>query len=340
MTCIRPAYLTIVMLAVGCAERAAAPPAAIPVAPRSSDGSLVCQQLADRFVGLPDFAKGNEESASRPTPLVGRWWLRTCSATRDEGGLHVRLQGPGWYFVDTDDGTFKLHQQVPFNLSIELGGHTDLTASNGIFSLRFKPDREPKIDLRVAAELDVRPSSAWGTVLQLMPLVPVRSVAADRFSESATDALRLKLRGGATVTYDVRAGQADATVGRLGMGQTPKNAFQDNVPWLVNDRLRLGGAAVQVVGPITPGPTRLDVIVERGAGVAYRALCAQDMDADYSALAAGDASAVAGDSRLASGTVAGPGQHTTDFRVDECKFYLVISALERADTLVSLRVRA
>ena len=84
----------------------------------------------------------------------------------------------------------------------------------------------------------------------------------------------------------------------------------------------------------------MDVTVERGAGVNYRALCAGDMDKDYSALAKGDAASVAGDARLATGTVAGLGKHTTDFRVDDCKFYLVISALHGAATLVSLRVRA
>jgi hypothetical protein len=57
-------------------------------------------------------------------------------------------------------------------------------------------------------------------------------------------------------------------------------------------------------------------------------------------LARGDAASIVADARLARGTVAGLGKHTTDFRVDDCKFYLIISALHRQSTLVSLRVRA
>lgn len=338
MTCNWSAYLSIALLAIGCAPAVAAHPESA-LAPRAVDSSFVCEHLADRFVGLPSVASAGVASA-RPAPLVGRWWLRTCSATGERDELHVRLQGPGWYFVDRNDGNLSLRQQVPFNLSIELDGRLNVTSTDSVFSVWLHPEREPRVDIQVSKELDVRASSAWGSVLRLMPLVPVRSIAANRFSESATEALRLKLREGATVTYDVAAGQADATLGRLGVGQTPQNAFQDSVPWLINDRLFLDDATVHVVGPITAGPTRLDVTVEQGAGVRYRALCAEDMDKDYSALAKGNAAAIAADPALANGSVVGLGKHTTDFRVDGCKFYLVISPLKPANTLVSVRVRA
>jgi len=334
----RPAHLSIALLVIGCAPAVASHPETA-LAPRAVDDSFVCEHLADRFVGLPSVSNA-EGAAKGPPPVVGRWWLRTCSATREKGQLRVRLQGPGWYFVDKDDGNLALHQQVPFNLSIELDGRLNVIAGGGVYSVWLSPDKDPRVDLQVSRNLDVKATSAWGSVLRSMPLVPVQSMAADRFTESATEALRTKLREGATVTYDVAAGQADATLGRLGVGQTPENAFQDRVPWLVNDRLFLDATGIQVVGPITPGPTRLDVNVESGAGVAYRALCAGDMDKDYAAIARGDAASIAIDPHLANGTVAGLGKHTTDFRVDNCKFYLVISALERTDTLVSFRVRA
>lgn len=336
---IRPrlAQASLALCLIGCAPAIASPPETALTA-RPVDDTFICEHLADRFVGLPAVSDG--EAAARPAPLVGRWWLKGCSATGERDELLLRLQGPGWYFVDKNDGDFALRQQVPFNLSIELKGRLKVTTSDGIFSVWLDPEKDPRVDLQVSKDLDVRASSAWGSVLRMMPLVPVRSMAADRFSESAAEALRLKLREGATVTYDVAAGQADAALGRLGPGQTPENAFHDHIPWLINDRLFLDASAVHVVGPITPGPTRLDVTVERGAGVAYRALCAGDMDKDYSALASGDAASITVDPHLANGTVAGFGKHITDFRVDGCKFYLVITALQRADTLVSLRVRA
>jgi hypothetical protein len=334
----RHAHLSLALLAIGCAPAIASHPEAAPTA-RVVDHSFVCEHLADRFVGLPAVSNA-EAGTSRPTPLVGRWWIRGCSATGEGNELRVRVQGPGWYFVDKNDGNLALHQQVPFNLSIELQGRLNVTSTDGIFSVWLNPEQDPRVDLQVSKKLDVKASSAWGSVLRLLPLVSVQSMAADRFSESATEALRLKLREGATVTYDVAAGQADATLGRLGVGQTPQNAFADHVPWLINDRLFLDASALHVIGPIAPGPTRLDVTVERGAGVAYRAVCAGDMDKDYSALARGDAGAIAADPELANGTVAGFGKHVSDFRVDNCNFYLVVSALQRADTIVSLRVRA
>jgi hypothetical protein len=337
MSYVRPVSITVALLAIGCARQQSAlarAPGALSV-----DHSLFCERVADRFVGLP--ALGDRgDNGSRVTPLVGRWWLRGCSATHGKSELRVRLQGPGWYFVDTNDGDLSIQQQVPFNLSIELDGHVNMAISEGIVSLWFMPNREPLVDLQVSSDLDVRPSSTWGTVLSMVPFVSLPAVAAERFTKTASDAFRLKLRDGATLTYDMGANQADAAVGKLDAGRSPPNAFHDRVPWLISDRLSLAGAALHVVGPIDPGPTTLDVTVERGAGVAYRALCVGDMGRDYPALARGNAAGVRKVPSLASGTIAGQGQHRTEFRIDECKFYLVISALTSVPTIVSVRVRA
>ena len=252
----------------------------------------------------------------------------------------MRLEGPGWYFVDKNDGNLSIRQQVPFDLRIELDGHVNMAISHGIVSMWFMPDREPNVDLRVSGDLDVRPTSTWGAVLSWVPTVSLSARAAEQFTKTAEDALRLKLTDGVTLTYDIGANQTDAGVGRLAAGQARPNAFQDRVRWLINDRLSLDGAALHVVGPIEPGPTRMDVMVERGKGVAYRALCVRDMAQDYAALARGDASSISAAPGMASGTVAGSGRHTTDFRIDDCRFYLVISALSSLSTVVSVRVRA
>jgi hypothetical protein len=174
-----------------------------------------------------------------------------------------------------------------------------------------------------------------------MPLVPVRAMAAERFSDAAVSALRIKLRGGATATYDFGSGQSDATLGKVELGKTPQHAFDDQTPWLVNDRLLLAPAAVHVMGPIAPGPTRLDVDVQRGKGITYQAVCDQNLDENYSVLVGGRANDIPTREVVANGTVTGPGLHTTDFIVPDCKFYLVVSAVQGPrTTLASFRVRA
>lgn len=140
-----------------------------------------------------------------------------------------------------------------------------------------------------------------------LPLVSVRARAAQHFAETASSAL---------------------------------SAFQDGVPWLVNDRLSLAPEAVHVVGPIEPGPTRLDVTVEQGAGARYRTLCAKDMPADYPSLARGHVSSLVPAPDLPAGSISGAGPHTTDFELRGCRFYLVVSALDQQAALISLRVRA
>ena len=126
----RPAHLSIPLLAIGCASALASHPETAALKPRAVDDSFVCEQLADRFVGLPAVSTAGG-AASRPAPLVGRWWLRTCSATREKDELRLRLQGPGWYFVDKNDGNLALHQQVPFDLSIELDGRLNVNTTDG-----------------------------------------------------------------------------------------------------------------------------------------------------------------------------------------------------------------
>jgi hypothetical protein len=326
-------------LNAGCAHGAG--PSKLPATvPRSSDGSSVCEGLIGRFIGLPAVEEVPQASLA-PAALAGRWWVRKCAAPSHEGRVHLRLEGPGWYFVDEDGSDLSLHQQVSFDLGVELEGRLDADLESGVLSIWLVPEKEPLIELDVSRDLDVRASSAWGAVLRWMPLVPVQAMAADRFSDAAVSALRIKLRSGATATYDFRSRQGDATLGKLGAGQTPNHAFGDRTPWLVNERLRLAPSSVHVLGPIAPGPTRLDVNVEQGEGIAYRAVCERDLDSNYSALARGRVGELSVGAIVTRGKVTGLGLHTTDFAVTECKFYLIISSLAGARrTLVSLRVRA
>jgi hypothetical protein len=330
--------LALALGTVACASNAI--PAILP-SPRIVDGGSICGGLADRFIPLPALPQSRDTASERPAASAGRWWIRGCSATLHDGEAHAQLQGPGWYFVDEADADLSLRQQVPFTLSVGLRGRLTGDIVDGIFSLWFIPDAEPQVSLAVSDELDVHASSAWGSVLEIMPLVPVRSIAAGRFSKVASAALRSTLEQGATVTYDLGSGQEDVTLGQLARGKVPERAFRDGTPWLVNERLLLAPSVVHVFGPIAPGPTRVDLDIQSGEGISYRAVCTRDMVDSYPALARGHVDDMADYLIVARGTIAGLGRHTSDFSVDDCPFYLVVSAADLAPTtLVALRVRA
>jgi hypothetical protein len=308
-------------------------PPALASAPTSGDESLVCKALMDRFVGVPglDGAPANA--------LAGRWWVRGCSAEHVGGGLRLRLRGPGWYFVDQRSGDFAVRQQVPFTLGLELQGAPELTVANGIAALSFAVEAPPRVDLQLECALSVRPTSAWGSLLSVTPLVPVRDMAADRLSTAAVTALRTQLRGGVTATYDLKSGQADIALGKLRPGQVPVRAFSDGVPWLINDRLSLPPLATHVVGPVAPGTTRLDVRIEEGDGLAYQAVCQDDMPGDYTAIASGHVDHLSPQASVAGGTFTGLGEHSVRFVVDRCAFFIVVSSLGASTTVAGLRIR-
>lgn len=299
----------------------------------SGEDSLICKALLDRFVGVPGLG------GAATNALAGRWWIRDCSAQRVPSGLRLQLRGPGWYFVDQHSGDFAVRQQVPFTLGVELEGAPGLAVAGGIAALSFAVEAAPRVDLRLDAELSVQPTSTWGSLLSVAPLVPVRDMAAQRLSSAAVTALRVQLGSGATATYDLRSGQADVALGKLRPGQVPTRAFSDGVPWLVNERVWLPPLATHVVGPIAPGSTRLDVRVEQGEGLAYRALCKDDMPGDYAAIASGHLDALPAHPLLPHGTLPGLGEHSTTFVVERCAFFVVVSSLADSPTVAALRVR-
>jgi hypothetical protein len=325
-------------LAGGCA--AAPPPRPLASVPaRSADDSAVCAGLVDRFIGLPATSSGGWSAARGPTPLAGRWWVRSCSAERRGPELDVRLQGPGWYWVDESQGDLSVREQVAFDLNIEQACRVQVGYSGGVVSVWFEPTREASVHVKVLQDPEVQSQSAWGSVLLALPFASLRARAAERFSETGAAALRQHLLAGATVTYDVRTGQSDAALRRLAAGQTPAHPFEDGSTWIINDRLLLGPSGTHVLGPIDEGAARLDVRIESGPGVAYRAVCAQNMGANLDAVASGHVETIPSQMLAASGTITGAGAQTAVLRVESCKFYLVVSALSNATTVAALRVR-
>jgi hypothetical protein len=165
-------------------------------------------------------------------------------------------------------------------------------------------------------------------------------MTADRLSDLAASAFRARLSRGLTVTYDVLQGQLDMALGQLPVGQTRRHAFEDGSSWVANERLRLPPVATQVFGPFEPMPLQLDVVIEQGPGVAYRAICKRDMAASMSVIAAGRPERIPAETLVASGTITGSGSHSAQLEVRGCPYYLVVSSARAAMTVAALRLRA
>ncbi len=310
----------------------------LPVNSRS-DHSPLCQAMLDHFVGLP--ALDDAATPMQNRALAGRWWVRSCSTESSVSGVRARFSGPGWYFIDLHGPDFAVRQQVAFALSVTIDSSPHLTTEGGVAALWLQPKDTPQIAFQLASTLRLRPTSAWGGLLSVAPGISVQKRASERLSAQAVEGLQAALRDGVTATYDFKSAQPDVTLGKLRPGETPSRAFADGVPWLVNDKLWLPPAATHVLGPITPGPTRLDARIERGSGPAYRVVCADEMAADFDALARGDAKQLpAGRGQPIEGNFDGIGPHSATFNVEGCKFFVVISGRGSVTTVAALRVRA
>jgi len=102
----------------------------------------------------------------------------------------------------------------------------------------------------------------------------------------------------------------------------------------------LPAGATQVFGPIDPLPVDLDVVVERGPGVEYRALCTQDMAPHIAEVAAGHPQRIPERLIVARGVLSGSGTHSATLHVEQCRYYLVVASANGATTVVALRLRA
>ena len=339
MSSVPRASSVVACLLVACGACSTSEPAASPTRLNgTSDDSLICKAVADRFVGIPGLESGTQ--ATQGNALYGSWWIRGCSAKRVDSGIRVRFEGPGWYFLDRREADFELRQQVRFTLGIELEGAPGLSVDNGVATLRFETKSTPEVQLQVTGDLSVHATSAWGTLVGLVPTVSVRDRAAQRLSTVAVNALRAKLREGASATYELASGQRDVALGPLAPGQTPQTAFTDGIPWLVNERLFLPPHATQVFGPIEPGPARVDARIEQGSGLALRTVCQGDMLADYEAIASGHTERLPARASAVHGTLAAGGERSVTLQVHDCKYFVVVSTLGESTTVAALRVRA
>jgi hypothetical protein len=304
------------------------------------DGSLICSSLAERFLGLPATTRLPwNEVEPQPVPSAGRWWVRRCAAHQRGDELEVTLQGPGWYWVDETGSSIRVSQQVPFELSLALTGRLRQNLEDGHLTLWFQPSADPSVRVDSPPQLHTTGANAWGAFLSVVPGVSPARRAGRRFKEGLEQAFFSQLRTGATFTYDMSAEQADATLGQLAPGKTPPHPFAGESSWLVNDRLLLAPEGWQVLGPIDSETAQLNVIIERGEGLTYRAICESALRDNYGALAAGALAKVAAGAWVDHGSVQGLGERTLGLDVKGCKYYLVVSSLRAEYALASILVR-
>jgi hypothetical protein len=338
-----PSLLAAGSLLTACANaREPKAPASPVILQSKTSNNWVCRGLMNRFLGLPSAAT---DDAKAPAPLAGRWWIRGCelgltASLAGKKELLVHLEGPGWYWVDFEKNHLELHQQVPFELSADIMGTIRFAYSDGVASLWFEPTREANVQVKASANLELHGATPWGSLLRRMPLLPIRSMTADRLSDRAANEFGVQMKRGITVTYDLAKGQADMALGELRLGETPRRVFEDGTSWIENDRLLLPAGATQVFGPLEPSPIDLDVVVERGPGVVYRAMCASSMPAHLKHIAEGRPDRIPEIELIGTGLLTGGGSHSSQLEFDGCPYYLIVSSARDEVTLVALRLSA
>ena len=306
--------------------------------PTATDTSSVCSALSNRFLGLPD-GLGSTANA----PLAGRWWVRSCKTDVRGAELRVRLEGPGWFWVDRDDGSFRVRQNVFFRVSADLVGRFEREVAwhRGVVSLWFRPENA---DVRVEPLGELRPQAKspllalLATLSMPIPRWNVQAQARAQLEREASHEFESALERGYTLLYDVERGQPDFALDLLPAGRMPEHPFGDAQPWLANERLLLAPGALHVLGPFEPSEAlALDVRVESGPGIAYRAVCATDLRRALGAAERGDTGRIPSADVVDTGSV--QRSESARVRAPDCGFYLVLSTSSDARTDADVRLR-
>jgi hypothetical protein len=302
----------------------------------------VCRAILNQFVALP---AGLDRMPAGGAPSLGRWWVRGCTTEAVGADLRVRLEGPAWYWVDREDGSFHVRQHVHFRVRAELVGSFQPGVSwrGGVVSLWFHP-RGANVDVQRLGEIAPTSDNFLMTVLQglAMPLprYNVEAQAARQFEDEATSRFRQALERGYTLVYDVEHGQPDFALNLLEPGKLPLRPFDDGRSWLANERLMLAPGAPHVLGPFEAADElAFDVRIRKGSGIAYRAVCAPDLRRAFEVAEDGKAGSVPMTEIVDTGQVRRKSESGPSLHVPDCAFYLVVSALGDDLTESDVRVR-
>jgi hypothetical protein len=241
-----------------------------------------CSRLRNKWIGLPAAEQGVSGAEQGLAVLSGRWFLRECTQDIVGQSLRLRIAGPGWQWVDEEQSGFHVRQYVYFAASVDLQAALDVAydGRTGIASMWLTPVERVGAKVDALGTINAHPESLFasigGAVGPVVGLDP-DDIAQARAGMVGAEQMRLRLTGGATLTYDTRVGQLDFIVGQLPNGVAPQRPFAASEKWLMNERQGLYPGGFQIAGSFEPtSEALLDVVVEQGPGVAYRPVCAPD----------------------------------------------------------------
>jgi hypothetical protein len=301
---------------------------------------ILCSKLRDKFVALPS-SDGSVGADAGLTPAAGRWWIRSCEATQVGQALHLKLAGPGWFWVDQSSSGFRVQQHLYFAASVAMTGSLDMAYDPEVklASVWFTPGSAAQVRVDPIGPINARAESFWAGVFDAITMgVVVSSEARAAVCAQGTQRFQDKLSAGITVTYDVERQQADVVIGQLPRGKVPRRPFVDTLPWWVNERQSLYPNGVAVVGPFVAAPAIVDIAIEQGPGASFRAVCALDLKRALESSATGSFAQLAPASVFRAGAVTRPRQSALLPAVP-CPWYLMLSTVGAASAVTAVRVR-
>ena len=307
----------------------------------SDPTSLICQALLGQFIGLPaDVAGGKDDG-----PAAGRWWVRRCQSEVRGGQMRLRFGGPAWFWVEMQKPPFSLRNYVYFRVDAEISGSTGsrLGSRGGVVSLWFHVARasasvEPLG--RIHPRADTAAAWVFRVVSAPIPSLNVDARARQQLRTQATRRFEAALRRGFTLVYDISRGQPDFGLGLLPAGITPAHPFSNERSWFTNERLLAAPGGVHVLGPFkADAPLALDARILSGAGLAWRSICASDLERVLAPVERGEPPKFPKQGSVSAGVLSGLGLHEARLSAQHCPFYVLVSPVGQNVSHAAIRVR-
>jgi len=321
-----------------CASRQPTPSIPVSRAESASKASPLCQGLLGHFIGLPAELA---DAGSAGAPAAGRWWVKSCAFELAGAELHLRLRGPGWFWVDRREGPLHLRQHVYFRVDADLCGSVQkhIGWRNGLVSVWFKPSRAVVHAVPIG-RVHANSNSVVVSVMRRLAGLGVDEKVRHKVEQEITRRFEEALGRGYTVVYDLENSQSEFAIGALGEGTRPKHPFIGGGGWYVNENVIAAPGGVHAFGPFEPREAlSLDARISSGLGVNWRAICASEVERAFSKVESGETASIPERAVLKGGTLSGSGIRHSKTPVLDCPSYIVVSAIGNDVTRAALRVR-